>query len=85
MLELALKGRFEDARKKLQDMLLIQGLAGSDIISEIHKQIYSLQILEEEKVKLVEKCGEYEFRISEGANELIQLESLLAQFMLVKK
>ncbi|MEM5791097.1 MAG: replication factor C small subunit [Candidatus Aenigmatarchaeota archaeon] len=85
MLELALKGKFEGARKKLQDMLLTQGLAGSDIISEIHKQIYSLQIPEEEKVKLIEKCGEYEFRISEGANELIQLESLLAQFMLVKK
>jgi len=85
MLELALKGKFEDARKKLQDLLLRQGLSGSDIISEIHKQIYSLNIPEELKVQLVEKCGEYEFRISEGGNELIQLESLLAQFLLASK
>jgi replication factor C small subunit len=85
MLELALKGKFEDARKKLQDLLLKQGLSGSDIISEIHKQIYSLNIPEELKVQLVEKCGEYEFRISEGGNELIQLEALLAQFLLASK
>jgi replication factor C small subunit len=85
MLELATKGNFLEARKKLQDMLLRQGLSGLDVISEVHRQIYSLPICEEEKVKLIEKCGEYEFRISEGGNELIQLEALLAQFLLVKK
>jgi replication factor C small subunit len=85
MLELALKGKFEDARKKLQEMLLKQGLSGSDIISSIHKEIYSLDLPEEAKVQLVEKCGEYDFRISEGGNELIQLEALLAQFLLFSK
>lgn len=85
MLELALGGKFEDARKKLQDMLLRQGLAGSDIIAEIHHQIYSLDVPEETKVQLIEKCGEYEFRISEGGNNLIQLEALLAQFLLFNK
>jgi replication factor C small subunit len=85
MLELALKGKFEDARKKLQDMLLRQGLSGSDIISSIHKEIYSLDLPDEAKVQLVEKCGEYDFRISEGGNELIQLEALLAQFLLFSK
>jgi replication factor C small subunit len=85
MLELVLKGKFEEGRKKLQDMLLKQGLSGSDIMSEIHKQIYSLDIPEETKIQLIEKTGEYDFRISEGANELIQLESLLAQFLLFSK
>ena len=86
MLETALKGKFEDARQILQEMLLKQGLSGGDVIREIHKQIYSLDGLSEEmKVKIVEKCGEYEFRISEGGNDLIQLESLLAQFLLFKK
>lgn len=85
MLELALNGRFEDARKKLQDMLLRQGLSGRDVIKEIHKQIYSLPISEEAKVQLVEKCGEYEFRISEGGDDLIQLEALLTQFLLFSK
>lgn len=85
MLEFAIKGKFDDARKKLQDLLLKQGLSGSDIISEIHRQIYSLNIPEELKVKLIEKCGEYEFRLSMGGNELIQIESLLAQFLLLVK
>ena len=86
MLEAALKGKFEDARQMLQEMLLKQGLSGGDVIREIHKQIYSLDGLSEEmKVRLVEKCGEYEFRISEGGNDLIQIESLLAQFLLFKK
>jgi len=86
MLEVVLKGHFADARNMLHDMLLKQGLAGSDIIREIHRQIYSIDGLSEEtKVRLVEKCGEYEFRISEGGSDLIQLEALLAQFMIVNK
>ena len=85
MMELALNGKFLEARKMLQNLLLEQGLSGSDIISEIHRQIYSLAITEKDKVQLIEKTGEYEFRLSEGSNELIQLEALLAQFMLIKR
>lgn len=85
MLELSLKKDFMGARKKLQDLILKQGLAGSDVISEIHRQIYYLDIKEETKVQLIEKCGEYEFRLSEGGNEVIQLEALLAQFLLFGK
>jgi replication factor C small subunit len=85
MLELALKGKFTDARKKLQELLLRQGLSGSDIVSEIHRQIYSLEVPEDRKVHLIERCGEYEFRISEGGNELIQLEALLTNFLVTKK
>ena len=82
MLELVLKGDFKRAREKLHDMLLKQGLAGEDIIKEIHRQVYFLNIPEKDKVKLVELIGEYDFRISEGGSELIQLEALLAQFLL---
>jgi replication factor C small subunit len=80
MLELALSGKFMEARKMLEDMIIKKGLAGSDIIAEIHRQIPSLNIDDRAKVELIEKCGEVDFRISEGANELIQLESLLASF-----
>lgn len=86
MLEMALKGKFMDARKKLQELILRQGLSGSDIVAEIHRQIYSLDgISEDKKIQMIERCGEYEFRISEGGNELIQLESLLAQYLLTNK
>jgi replication factor C small subunit len=85
MLEFALNGKFEDARKRLQDMLLRQGLSGEDIIREIHRQIYSLDVSEQAKVQLIEKTGEFEFRLSEGSSDLIQLEALLAQFLLFAK
>jgi replication factor C small subunit len=85
MLDMALKGNFGDARKRLQDMLLRQGLSGEDIIREIHRQIYSLDVSEQAKVQLIEKTGEYEFRISEGSSDLIQLEALLANFLLFSK
>jgi replication factor C small subunit len=85
MLELVLKGKFGDARQMLQEMLLKQGLSGEDVIGEIHRQIYSLDIPEDAKVQLIEKTGEYEFRLSEGSSDLIQLEALLAQFLLFSK
>ena len=39
---------------------------------------------EKKKVELVDIIGEYDFRIVEGANERIQLEALIAQFMKFK-
>ena len=36
-----------------------------------------------DKVKLIDKCGEIEFRIVEGSNERIQLEALLAYFIMI--
>jgi len=85
MLDLVLKGNFKSAREKLHDMILKQGLAGEDIIKEIHRQIYGLNISEENKIKLIDKTGEYDFRITEGGSTLIQLEALLAQFLLFSK
>lgn len=85
MLNFAINGNFNNARKKLHELLLIQGLSGEDIIKEIHKQIFSLNIPEQEKVRLIDKTGEYDFRITEGGSALIQLEALLAQFLDVKK
>ena len=76
MLELALKGNFMKAREKLQDMLFAQGLSGEDIIKEIHRQIFLLEIPEIKKMELIEKTGEYEFRLNQGGSEDIQLEAL---------
>jgi len=85
MIGLTLKGQFADARKMLYDMLLKQGLSGEDIIKQIHKQIYGLDITEQAKIELIEKTGEYEYRLSQGGTDIIQLEALLAQFLLFAK
>jgi len=85
MMELALAGNFAAARKKLQDMLLMQGLSGEDVIREMHRQLDDVKADERTKAELVAKVGEYEYRISQGGNDLIQLEALLAQLMLCAK
>ncbi len=85
MLESALEGNFREAREKLLDMLYTQGLAADDILREIHRQIYSLDVSEQQKVRLLEKLGEFEFRVSQGGSEHIQLEAFLAQCLLLAK
>lgn len=83
VLELALKNKFIESRNKLLDLMLNYGLAGSDIIKQIQKEILELGIDNKSKMILIEKCGEIEFRMTEGSDEFIQLEALLSQFALV--
>jgi len=81
MLDLALGGRFHDARKKLYSLLIDQGLSGEDIIKEIHRQVFSLDVTEQDKLRMIDRIGESEFRLNQGSSEEIQLEALLAQFL----
>jgi replication factor C small subunit len=81
MMELAIKGDFKEARKMLYSMLINQGLAGEDIIKGMHQQVFGLELDDEKKAALVDKVGEFEFRITQGGTPEVQLEALLAQFM----
>ena len=83
VLELALKNRFIDARNKLLDLMLNYGLAGIDVVKQIQKEILELELDNRAKMILMEKCGEIEFRMTEGSDEFVQLEALLSQFALV--
>lgn len=85
MLANAANGDFKSARENLKKLIIDQGLSGRDIISEIHKQVFDLDVPEKNKMSMLEKIGECEFRLSEGCDEIIQLESLLAQFALYSK
>ncbi|MPW38189.1 AAA family ATPase [Thermococcus sp. 101 C5] len=85
MMLLALEGNFLKARDKLREILLKQGLSGEDVLIQMHKEVFNLPISEPKKVALADKIGEYDFRLVEGANEMIQLEALLAQFTLLGK
>ena len=82
VLEYALSGDFQTARSKLLDIMLKESISGQDVIKAIQKEIWNLQIEPEIKVRLTEKTGEAEFRLVEGSDEFIQLEALLASFIL---
>ena len=45
---------------------------------QVYREVPTLDIAEKEKLKLIERIGEFNFRIVQGANERIQLEALLA-------
>ena len=80
VLIIALNKDFVKARNKLLDTMLRYGLSGLDIVKQIQKEIWNLDISQTQKVELVDKCGEIEFRMVEGSDEFIQLEALLANF-----
>ncbi len=83
ILETALAGNFVKARDMLDDTMIEFGLSGQDIIRQIHSAFFDLSLTDSEKVRLIDKTGEIEFRIVEGSNEKIQLEALLAYLVMV--
>jgi replication factor C small subunit len=82
VLDYALTGNFLQAKEKLLDVMLKESVSGTDIIKAMQKEIWNLNIEPEIKVALTEKTGEIEFRIVEGSDEFVQLQSLLASFVL---
>ncbi|MBS1263279.1 MAG: Replication factor C small subunit [Methanonatronarchaeales archaeon] len=78
----ALKGDFSGARDLLDELLIDEGLSGDDMVRQLHRTVFDLSIPDREKARLVDRIGEAEFRIVEGANPRIQLEGLLAHLAL---
>jgi replication factor C small subunit len=81
MVKVALGGDFVKAREKLREMILKYGVAGSDIIKQVHSEIFRLDIPELWKVRLADAVGEVDFRLVEGADEEVQLSALLARLV----
>ncbi len=82
ILDYALSGDFQGAKDKLLDVMLKESVSGQDVIKTIQKELWNLPIEPDIKVRLTEKTGEIEFRIVEGSDPFIQLQSLLASFVL---
>ena len=81
MLKVAMDGDFMEARKQLRDMIQKYGVSGSDIIRQIHTEIFRAEMPEKWRVKLADIVGEVDFRLVEGANEEVQLSALLAKLV----
>ena len=80
ILDKATSGSFDAAKKQLLKTMLGQGLSGPDIIKQFQREIWGLDIPDRDKLDMIEACGEVEFRLIEGSDEHIQLDSLLATF-----
>jgi replication factor C small subunit len=82
MVTRALEGDFTAARSQLDRLLTEEGIAGGDIIDQLHRSVWEFDLGDEAAVRLLDRIGEADYRITEGANERIQLEALLASVAL---
>jgi len=83
ILALALDKKFLESRKKLSELMINRGLSGLDVIKAIHREIIHIDIPDKVKAALIDKLGEYEFRIVEGGTEDLQIEAFLAQVAMI--
>jgi replication factor C small subunit len=79
MIKIATDGNFVEARKRLREMIIKYGVAGSDVVKQVHSELFRLDIPEQRKIKLAEIVGDVDFRLVEGASEEVQLSALLAR------
>ncbi len=85
LIETALKGKFLEAREMLDRLMVHYGMSGEDVVTQMFREIISSPIDENMKVLLIDKLGEIDFRLTEGANERIQLEAYLAYLATLAK
>jgi len=79
----AVGGDFTAARRLLLEVMTRYGLSGEDVLLSIYREVTALPVSDEQKVRLVDKVGEYNFRMVMGADEFLQLEALLAQLAVI--
>ncbi|WP_135667372.1 replication factor C small subunit [Halorhabdus rudnickae] len=82
MVERALDGDFTAARSQLDTLLTEEGIAGGDIIDQLHRSVWEFGLEDDAAVRILDRVGEADYRITEGASERIQLEALLASLAL---
>lgn len=81
MLVNALNGNFIEARKMMYDLIGQYGFSGSEIVRQMQRELMKLSLLSDyQKAELTNIIGEYDYRLTQGANDDVQLSALLAQF-----
>jgi replication factor C small subunit len=86
MIDACILQDFLKARSFMEKLLFEQGLSGEDVINQIYKKVVNFsdeKITIQEKIKIIDKIAEINYRLVEGANDRIQLEALLAQIIFI--
>lgn len=85
ILNIALEGQLQLSIKLLTDLINEYGLSGQNIIKNIHREIYELNVPENLKINLSKILAEFEYRLSQGGTEEIQLQALLARIVMLQE
>jgi replication factor C small subunit len=82
LLKLSLGGDFDSAESLLAMLLHERGIAPNELINQCYRAIIKMDMIRGLKVELIDHLGETDYRLSEGANSDIQMEALIARFVL---
>jgi replication factor C small subunit len=82
LLDLSLKGDFDGAETQLHHLMHDRGIAPNELINQCYRTLLKRDMDRTLKVQLIDHLGETDFRLSEGADSDIQMEALIARFVL---
>jgi replication factor C small subunit len=77
VLRLALLGKFNEARAKLLELMMVYGMSETDFMKYANQEAYNMKIEKAEEFAAI--MAEYDYRLAAGAHPEIQLSALLAQ------
>ena len=71
---------FQPARRRMRGILDRFGLAGTDLVNQLHRELGGVTFLDEiQKLSVTEAMAECDFRMVEGGGESIQLDAMAAK------
>ncbi|MEC8170902.1 MAG: replication factor C small subunit [Candidatus Thermoplasmatota archaeon] len=71
---------FQPARRRMREILDRFGLAGTDLVNQLHRELGKVTFLDEpQKLKVTEAMAECDFRMVEGGGESLQLDAMAAR------
>ena len=82
LLSTSLSGDFEGAEAILHHLLQDRGIAPNELINQCYRTIVRREMDPNLRVALIDQLGTTDFRLSEGASTDIQMEAMIAQFVL---
>ena len=81
LVEWLLNDNFSEIYRKLVQEKTARGYSLVDILRELHKLIGEIKFTDKMKILLAKRMSEIEMRLSKGANEKVQLGSLIGVFI----
>jgi replication factor C small subunit len=82
LLDLSMEGDFPAAEGALRRLMRDRGIAPNELINQCFREVVRSEMDTALKVAFIDHLGEADFRISEGADAAIQMEALIALFVL---
>ena len=79
MLTSALQGEFIKSRDAMYELMGKYGVSGREIIRTANREVGRMPEFAQNQAAIIQILGEYDYRLTQGANEDVQLSAMLAQ------